>query len=230
MNKTSPTQLSWGFPHHFSRGFSPWHFRVVSEISDHPKALLLGFSPVAVAVLVLTAIPPFIAGVKVCWRCLSTGTQAWFMLRLVEKDSKFDGSWLVRWIIHKLTKDDGIMNDICQKKIQLFLKSFFFQVAFERYQLIFAWQQKNGRWNQLHLGVFFVGTNPQRGGTLGSPWGRRQTSGFREQIYLERVMAMDAPAKEVSKKTFWQTKTHMSSPVGFGLGAFFVEHIYVLYI
>jgi len=26
---------------------------------------------------------------------------------------------------------------------------------------------------------------------------RRQTSGFREQIYLERVMAMDAPAKEV---------------------------------
>ena len=25
----------------------------------------------------------------------------------------------------------------------------------------------------------------------------RQTSGFREQIYLERVMAMDAPAKEV---------------------------------
>eukprot|EP00438_Fugacium_kawagutii_P013462 Skav231266 [mRNA] locus=scaffold2436:179940:194374:+ [translate_table: standard] len=63
------------------------------------EALLLGFSPVAVAVLVITAIPPFIAGVK------------------------FAGDA--------------------------------FQLA------------------------------------------RRQTSGFREQIYLERVMAMDAPAKEV---------------------------------
>jgi hypothetical protein len=29
-----------------------------------PEALLLGFSPMAVAVLVITAIPPFIAGVK----------------------------------------------------------------------------------------------------------------------------------------------------------------------
>ena len=28
------------------------------------KALLLGFSPVAVAVLIITAVPPFIAGVK----------------------------------------------------------------------------------------------------------------------------------------------------------------------
>eukprot|EP00913_Durusdinium_trenchii_P029350 g27515.t1 len=46
---------------------------------------------------------------------------------------------------------------------------------------------------------------------------RRQTSGFREQIYLERVMAMDAPAKEV--KLFglgpWLLKRY-KGPRGYG--------------
>lgn len=112
---------------------------------------------------------------------------------------------------------------LSKKNPTVFFKLFFLQVAFERYQLFFMVTQKmdGQKSTSTVLWVFLLGLILRvgdQGVTL--VFRRRQTSGFREQIYLERVMAMDAPAKEVA----WQiiltkTKTHIKRR-GFGLGVF----------
>ena len=60
------------------------------------QGVVVGFQPGSCGSTGADSHPTLHCRGEVCWRCLSTGAQAWFMLRLVEKESKFDGSWLVR--------------------------------------------------------------------------------------------------------------------------------------